>query len=259
VFLFTTSRVPAVLLQETSTNAYISYNLYCQKTYHRPFIRYVSLKILENNNNYYYFLFSFHSFFRYFSSWTSGEPHHSGFKFLIIIIIISKPKIFTGTRNQDRVLDCGLTSCNIPTETNNFYLGVVLRSSIVSELQKLSSPGLKLRTGFRDCDLCFYNLLEEANNFGSGAVLLSCLVCELHEPPSSGLELRTVFRDSDLSEISFFVSMKKHSSLVRIDLSVLELQAITHTHTIWILCVRLILTVNKTTRMSKHILKDKLT
>jgi hypothetical protein len=34
----------------------------------------------------YYLLFSFHSFFRYFFSWTSGEPHHSGFKFLIVAL-----------------------------------------------------------------------------------------------------------------------------------------------------------------------------
>jgi hypothetical protein len=48
---------------------------------------------------------------------------------------------------------CGLCSCNLLAETNNFGLGAVLLSCLVSELQEPSSPGLELRTLFRSLTL----------------------------------------------------------------------------------------------------------
>jgi hypothetical protein len=110
-------------------------------------------------------------------------------------IIIPKPNIFTVIRTQDNFWVCDLSSCNLPAETNNFVLCTVLLSSLVSELLKLSSPGIEPKTVYRDCGLCYCNLLFETNNFGLGAVLLSCLVFELQEPPSPGTELRTHFTE----------------------------------------------------------------
>jgi hypothetical protein len=46
-------------------------------------------------------------------------------------------------------MGCGLCSCNLVFETNNFGLGAVLLSRLVSELQETSSSGLEPRTVFR--------------------------------------------------------------------------------------------------------------
>jgi hypothetical protein len=134
------------------------------------------------------------------------------------IIIIPKPNIFTETRTQDTFLvydlnscnllqnpssprlelrtdfrGCGLCSCNLPADTNNFGIDAVLLPCLVSELHKPSSPGLKPRTDFRGCGLFSCNLPAKTNHFRLSAVLLSCLVFELQKSSSPGIEPRTVF------------------------------------------------------------------
>jgi hypothetical protein len=42
--------------------------------------------------------------------------------------------------------DCGLCSCNLLFETNNFAPGAVLLSYLVSEIQEPPSPGIEIRT-----------------------------------------------------------------------------------------------------------------
>jgi hypothetical protein len=64
-------------------------------------------------------------------------------------IIIHKPNIFTGTRTQGSFRVCNLCYCNLPSEANNFVLGSVLLSCLVTKLQKSSSPVLKPKTYFR--------------------------------------------------------------------------------------------------------------
>jgi hypothetical protein len=70
----------------------------------------------------------------------------------IIDKIILTPNIFTETRTQDSFWICNLSSCNSLFETNNFGLGAVLLSCLVSELQEPPSPVLKLRTFSRSFD-----------------------------------------------------------------------------------------------------------
>jgi hypothetical protein len=129
-------------------------NLQCPKAYQDLIIRYASLNIIEN---YYY--------------------------------IIHKPKIFTKTRTQSsfRVCDlsscnilakntillvselqktsssglepravfvgCGRCYCNLLVETNNFGLGDILLSCLVSKIQKPPWPGFEPRTLFRSFDV----------------------------------------------------------------------------------------------------------
>jgi hypothetical protein len=50
--------------------------------------------------------------------------------------IIPKPNIFTRSRNQDRFWTCDLCSCNLVAGKNNFCLGAILLSCLVSKLQK---------------------------------------------------------------------------------------------------------------------------
>jgi hypothetical protein len=54
--------------------------------------------------------------------------------------------IFTGTQAQDIFADLWPLFCDLLFETNNFVLGAVPLSCLVSELQKPPSPGLELRT-----------------------------------------------------------------------------------------------------------------
>jgi hypothetical protein len=68
---------------------------------------------------------------------------------IIIFVIIPKPNIFARTRTQNSFTVCGLSSCNLLAETNNFVLYAVLLSCLFSELQKPSSPGLEPRTVLR--------------------------------------------------------------------------------------------------------------
>jgi hypothetical protein len=89
---------------------------------------------------------------------------------IIIITIISKSNIFTETRNQYSFQICDLSSCNLLAETNNFVLCPVLLSCLVSELQKLSSPRLELRTVSSGLWPLSCNLLNETNNFVLGDV-----------------------------------------------------------------------------------------
>jgi hypothetical protein len=58
----------------------------------------------------------------------------------IIEKIIPKPNIFTETRTQGSFRVRDLCSCNFLAETNNFGLGAVLLSYLVSELQEPPSP-----------------------------------------------------------------------------------------------------------------------
>jgi hypothetical protein len=118
--------------------------------------------------------------------------------------------ILIKTRTQDSFRRYGLCSCNILAEINNFGLGAVILSCLVSELQKTSSPGIEPRTVFQGFDLCFCNLLFETNNFCLGAVLLSCLVSELQEPPSPRIKLRTL-PEFWPSYVLFLVSRNKNA------------------------------------------------
>jgi hypothetical protein len=58
--------------------------------------------------------------------------------------IIPKPKIFTDNRTQDSFRHCGVCFYNLFFETNNFDLGSILLSCLVSELQEPPSPGIEL-------------------------------------------------------------------------------------------------------------------
>jgi hypothetical protein len=88
----------------------------------------------------------------------------------------------------------GLCSCNLLAEANEFGLGGVLLSCLVSEIQKTSSLGIEPRTVFHGCCLCFCNLPFEINEFGLGTVLLSGLVTEIQKTSSTGIEPRTVIQ-----------------------------------------------------------------
>jgi hypothetical protein len=89
---------------------------------------------------------------------------------------------------------CDLCSFSLLAETSNAGIIYVLLPSLVTKVQKTSSPGLKPRTVLQGCGLCFCNLCFETDNFGLGAILLSCLAFELQEPPSLGLNSGHFFR-----------------------------------------------------------------
>lgn len=61
----------------------------------------------------------------------------------IIERIITKHRLFTDTPIQDGLWVCDLRSCNILSGTNKFCLGAILILSLVLELNKISSTGLK--------------------------------------------------------------------------------------------------------------------
>jgi hypothetical protein len=112
--------------------------------------------------------------------------------------IIPKRNIFTETRTQDSFQFCDLSRCNLLAKTNNFVLGAVLLSCLVSELQKPSSPGLEPRTVFGVVAVVSvisssYLIFVEVNNFVLCDVLLSCTDSKIQKPTSPGLEPRTVF------------------------------------------------------------------
>jgi hypothetical protein len=120
----------------------------------------------------------------------------------IVLSYWATETIFTRTQSKD-FQHCGLYSCNLSTKTNNFGLATILLLCLVSELKKLSSPGLKPRTVFQGCGLCFCNLLApKENNFGLGTIILLCLVSKLQKQFSLSLETRTLFPGLDLSKIS---------------------------------------------------------
>jgi hypothetical protein len=110
VYTTVTSRVPTVLLRWNLTNSYISYQIFFPKAYHRPGN---SIRIVEYHRK-----------------------------------NIPKPNILTGSRTQDSFWVCNICSCIIFSETNNFVLGSILLSCLVTELQKPPSPGLEPRTDF---------------------------------------------------------------------------------------------------------------
>jgi hypothetical protein len=99
-------------------------NLYCLKAYHRPHNSIRIVNIIQE---------------------------------IITIIIIPKTNIITATRTQGRFRVCDLSSCNLLFETNNFGLGAVLLSCLVSELQEPSSSGLELRTLFRSSGISIFS------------------------------------------------------------------------------------------------------
>jgi hypothetical protein len=92
----------------------------------------------------------------------------------IIENIIPNPKIFTETRTQDSFRVCGLSSCNILSETNKFCLGTVLLLCLVLELHKTSSSGLERRTDFGV--VAFVSIIFfSTHNCCLGALILPCL------------------------------------------------------------------------------------
>jgi hypothetical protein len=56
--------------------------------------------------------------------------------------------IVIGNRTQGRFRGCGLRFCDLLFEKNNFDIGAVLLSCLVSDLQEPPSPGIELRTLF---------------------------------------------------------------------------------------------------------------
>jgi hypothetical protein len=123
----------------------------------------------------------------------------------------------------------------VPPRRQNFGLGAVLISCLVSKLQKPSSPGLEPMTLFRDCGPLSCNIPAKTNNFGFRAVRLLCLVSELQEPPSPGLESSTLFGCFDLSKISYWFLEISVPSLRQIVLNTLSSYKRTYTPTISIL------------------------
>lgn len=61
--------------------------------------------------------------------------------------------ILVGLKPRTDYAGCGLCSCNLLVEANNFCLGAVLLSYLVSELRKPFSSGLEHRTFFQSCEL----------------------------------------------------------------------------------------------------------
>jgi hypothetical protein len=58
---------------------------------------------------------------------------------LLSAVTITTEAIFIGTRTLDTFFySCGLCFCNVLVETNDFVLGAILPSRLVSELQKPS-------------------------------------------------------------------------------------------------------------------------
>jgi hypothetical protein len=151
-------------------------------------------------------------------------PNH-----LIYIVQYNRKKLSLnptspGLESRTDFSGCGLCFCNPSAETNNFDLGALLSSCLISELQKPSSPELERRPYFLGCTFVLVTSSSfETNCFGLGAFLLSCSVSELQEPPSPGFELRTIFLNFDLSKISSWSQGISVQNLVQIDISVLEL------------------------------------
>jgi hypothetical protein len=67
----------------------------------------------------------------------------------------------------------------------------------------------------------YIHFLED--NFGLVDVVLSCLVSKIQKPPSPSFEPRTLFRTFDLSKISFWFQGISMPTLVKVDVSVLQL------------------------------------
>jgi hypothetical protein len=57
--------------------------------------------------------------------------------------------------------DCGLCSFNLLFESNNFGLGAILLSCLVSKLQETPSPGLELMTNIQNFDLSEISSLSQ--------------------------------------------------------------------------------------------------
>jgi hypothetical protein len=105
--------------------------------------------------------------------------------------IIPKPNIFTKTQTQGSFWFFDLSSCKILAETNNNVLCAVFLLPLVSELQKVSSPGLEPRTDLGA--VIFFPVTSSSKKISVAirAVLLSSLVTQLQEQPSPGFEQKT--------------------------------------------------------------------
>jgi hypothetical protein len=128
-------------------------NLYCPKAYHRPDH---SIRIVEYHRK----IIIINHKPKIFTEFRTQDS----FGFVTLVVVISSPKqccslrrsivlsfratetIFTGNGTQDSFSSCDLCFCNLLFETNNFGLGAVLLSCLVSELQETPSPGNELRT-----------------------------------------------------------------------------------------------------------------
>jgi hypothetical protein len=86
--------------------------------------------------------------------------------------------ILVTTHHWDSFRSCGLCFFNLLAGTNNFGLGAILLSCLVSEQQKTFLLGMAFKTVFRGYGLCFCNLLTETKKFKLCAILLQSLVSE---------------------------------------------------------------------------------
>jgi hypothetical protein len=139
-------------------------NLYCPKTYHRPddsifIVKYHREKLSPN---------------------PTSSPRHEPrtvFGIVTLVHVISSPKqiiLFFAPfvcrawfpsywnhlhwdSNPAVFLGFGLCSCDLLAKTNNFGLGAVLLSCLVSELQEPLSPRIELRTLFQSFDLSMFS------------------------------------------------------------------------------------------------------
>jgi hypothetical protein len=78
-----------------------------------------------------------------------------------ILLAFQDTEMFILTRNQDTFLGLCFWSCNFLSKTNNF--GSVLPSCLVSEVQKIISPGLEPKTAFGF--MTFVSVSPLRNNF----------------------------------------------------------------------------------------------
>jgi hypothetical protein len=82
----------------------------------------------------------------------------------------------TGIRSHDSFQDCDVCFCNLLFETNNFGLGAVLLSCLVSELQETPSAGIELRKllpEFLPCYVLFLVSRNKQAKFGANRYIRS--------------------------------------------------------------------------------------
>jgi hypothetical protein len=111
----------------------------------------------------------------------------------------------SGLEHRTRLWGSGLHFCNFLFETNNFRLGTVLLSCLVSKLQELPSKGLKLKTFSWCFDLSKISSWSQGISMQS-LVQISVSILKLqvnkhthtHTPTISILHLRFLFLSLNL-------------------------------------------------------------
>lgn len=132
-----------------------------------------------------------------------------------MISVRAAENIFTGSRTQESFRGSGLRFCNLLFEADYSDPGAVLPLCLFSEVQKISSTGIGVKTAFRACILRFCNIFQ-VNKFALRAVILSCVVLEIQEKPSPGVEIRIFFQSfSVLCSLPFSRNMHDKSGANR--------------------------------------------